>query len=91
MGIPGVERLIDELETLPNSTLEDAYRQGAVGGIKRFGVRKPLNKDMLELLAIELNERRENGIYIYSSNAERLRLKPINIKDPAVDPLNADV
>lgn len=86
-NIPGVVRIIEELETLPNNVLQAFYSEGAVHGINRFGKRVKPPKEVLELVALELKERNEEGIYIFESRAEKARLKPVGIRDPKVDPL----
>lgn len=91
MGIPGCEKVVMEIDTLPNAELEAFYRQGSVKGINRFGQRKKPHQFILDLVAEELNRRAEEGTYVYTGRAEQLRLKPVNIKDPKVDPMNADI
>jgi hypothetical protein len=76
-SIPNLRDLVEKAETLPNSVLEEVFKQNASGGIRRFGRRYPVPVAILDYLRIVIEERNREGNYIFSNRTEKKRLRAI--------------
>ena len=89
MAVPSTKRILEDVDSIPNTQLEQFYREGMTKGINRFGKRIFPPKEVLEYVRQIMLERNREGNYVFQSRAEKRKLRIVGIRDPKIDLLCA--
>jgi hypothetical protein len=73
LAIPGLKKVVEDVEKYPNSLLEKIIKENALGGIKRFGVRKPVDPAFISFFRFVIMDRVRNGLTLEAESVRNAK------------------